>query len=202
MSEATTGTTLIARKWKNESDDAPNIQKHYFVDWEVRNPSTPSGACNSDCVRHDFAYDGLGNLQEDAIRGGYGNAGWGSLDVSTVTTFKHGSPIEKLLRSGTQSLRCGPRERPASGSRVHLDGSGTGYAYLWDEAGRITDIAPVDGDLGTRQAPDPEWTLRIQRTPVFSDPGLLYGTHIEIGRRAAARCCSSVRSTMPRGRMT
>lgn len=133
------------------------------------NPSgtaPPFGYTTNDCVRHDLGYDAVGNLQSDRVTGGYGAAGWDTNGVTTWTTYRHGRPTKKeTVDAQAHRLLLWTREiDPNTGlPRWHVDGSGGGFGYLFNAAGRVTDIVPLErnssGQLALQVAFDNQ-TLR------------------------------------------
>ncbi len=157
------------RQWLNLSEpDAPTF---WAPGQEVRNPGA-GGSCSGDCVQRNFRYDAVGNLETTTVRGGYG-IGFGLLDLTTRTTHRHGVAVKKELQAPGASLVLWEREAdPNTGlARWHLSGSGAGFAYLWDGTGRMTDLAPIEGDMVSG-----EWQLEIQQA---DDGSILLGSHID-----------------------
>jgi len=168
----TNPTTTVVRTWTNRSAPGTDVQHYYAVHNETLTPDE-NGDCTGDCIRHEYDYDTLGNLKTDTLSGGYGT-GFGSLNTTTETTFKHGAPQKRELLSSTGSLLLWERQiDPNTGlPRWHVDGGGIGFAYLWDAMGRPTDIGPIDGTY-TGGA----WTLNHQKTsPAGETP--MVGVHI------------------------
>ena len=155
--------------WTNLSE--PGFRRWYAPQHRVMNPGF-DGGCDHDCVQEFFSYDALGNRESVAVRGGYG-AGFGSLDLVTRTVHRHGRPVSKEVLGGGGSLVNWSREvDPATGfTRWHVSGSGAGYAYDYDSRGRLSAIAPIDGDLDGGQ-----WSLEVQRT---DDGAPLIGSRID-----------------------
>jgi hypothetical protein len=114
---------------------------------EVRNPGA-GGGCTADCVREAAGYDALGNRELATVDGGYGT-GFGSLTLTTRTGYRHGRPVRRQLESGGASHLRWQREVDAGTGLVrwHVAGNGSGFAYGYDAVGRLTELAPVEGDL-------------------------------------------------------
>jgi len=178
----TNPTTTVIRTWTNRSGPGTGIQHYYAVQNEILNPDE-NGACmadSGDCIQHSYDYDTLGNLKTDTLSGGYGTAGFDTLITTTETTYNHGVAQKKKLNSGSGSLLLWERDiDPNTGlPRWHIDGSGIGFAYLWDALGRPTDIAPVRGSWAGGAQPESLWTLYHQKTGPHGETPMI-GVHLD-----------------------
>ncbi len=158
-----------SREWANLSE--PGAPGLWVPEREVRNPNA-NGGCSADCTERSLSYDSVGNLEAFTTRGGYGS-GFGTLELTTRTTHRHGVPVKKELQAPGGSLVLWEREAdPNTGlTRWHLSGSGAGFGYLYDGTGRLTDVAPIEGDLVSGQ-----WQLSVQHA---GDGSAMLGSHIE-----------------------
>jgi len=191
----TTNATERAYTWLPASlcRDQPGTspRSHYLLCHEFLSPRAtgtyPPYLCDAidgDCVEHVYRYDDLGNRIRDKVKGGYSSApgvpGHGSLELSTRYDFRHGVPVRKWLESsgGGSRLLWERDVHAATGLPLwHLGGHGSGFAYLFDSLGRITDIAPVDGEYDGGS-----WTLSLPRTFDATGSHLMKGTAIDYVR--------------------
>lgn len=157
------------RSWLNLSQSG--ARKWFAPHVEVRNPGA-GGGCTADCVRSTSGYDALGNRELTTVDGGYGT-GFGALTLTTRTGFRHGQPARRQLESGGSALLRWEREvDPGTGLvRWHVAGNGSGFAYGYDASGRLTEIAPVEGDLVGSA-----WQLEIPRS---ADGAAMVGSHLD-----------------------
>jgi RHS repeat-associated protein len=165
------GCSYRTRTWLNLSQSGS--RKWFVPHVEVRNPGA-GGGCTADCLRETSGYDALGNRELATVGGGYGT-GFGALTVTTRTGHRHGRPVRRQLESGGASLLRWQREVDAGTGLVrwHLAGNGSGFAYGYDAAGRLTELAPVEGDLVGG-----EWWLELPRSV---DGATMVGSHLERG---------------------
>jgi len=176
-----------ALKWQ-EVTNTGGTRGFFRVLQEFMNPQGSGPfTCNpapDGCVVHTYAYDGYGNRITDTVEGGYDNGTLPDFPPTTYrvfTLFSHGRPESKWLQIGEDEiLRLWEREiDPNTGlARWHVDGSGAGYAYLYNEMGRITEIAPIELYL------DAVSTKKLRHQCARFDYGgdclePLHGTHIE-----------------------
>lgn len=164
------------REWADHSD--PGARGFWAPVREVSNPND-GGDCSMDCIERRFEYDSAGNLEASTVAGGHGS-GFGELELTTRISHRHGAPVKKELQAPGESLLMWQREvDPNTGlARWHLSGSGDGFAYLWDGTGRLSDLAPIEGDLVSGQ-----WQLSIQRA---ADGSAMLGSHIDYVQPTAA----------------
>jgi RHS repeat-associated protein len=148
--------SLESRSWVDLSQ--PGSRSWFDVGEEVVNPDA-AGGCSEDCIRRVHGYDASGNRERTALAGGYG-VGFGDLELTTRTEYRHGQPVRRVLEGGGDSLLAWQREvDPGTGLvRWHLSGAGAGFAYGYDGAGRLIDIAPIEGDLTGGS-----WLLELQQ---------------------------------------
>jgi len=148
----------------------------------IFNPD-PNGECTADCVETTYGYDDLGNPDTQTLSGGSG-AAFGYYEFTTETLWSHGSPSKKSLTYSADEdtvfrLLLWQREiDPSTGlPRWHVGDDGFGRAYLYDDLGRITDIAPVDGFYSSDPPSEgiPSWYFSFAATG-SGDP--VVGTHI------------------------
>ncbi|MCP4538722.1 MAG: hypothetical protein GY832_16430, partial [Chloroflexi bacterium] len=127
----------------------------------------------NDCIKHVFGYDTAGNLISDEVSGGYGNGM--APGPTTDYEYQHGRPVKKWLWTFPNRLLVWQREVDAGTGLVrwHVDGSGAGLAYSYDDSRRVTDIVPIEVPFDEQGAPG---TPVMQRNAVDS---ALYGTRIE-----------------------
>jgi len=158
-----------ARTWANQSQSA--ARKWFVPHVEVRNPGD-GGGCTADCVRSTFGYDALGNRELVTVDGGYGTA-FGALAMTTRTGHRHGRAVRRQLESGGAALLRWQREvDPGTGlPRWHVAGNGSGFAYGYDAMGRLTELAPVEGNLVAG-----EWQLELPRS---ADGATMVGSHLD-----------------------
>jgi RHS repeat-associated protein len=148
----------------------PGTRESFAVTREVANPG-PDGSCTTDCIERVFGYDPVGNRDEIIYRGGYGT-GFGLLEVTDRTDFRHGRPIRATRHGGAKSVLRWERETdPGTGLvRWHLSGSGEGFAYGYDPSGNLRDVVPIEADrIGA------EWSIELQRT---TDGQPLFGSRV------------------------
>jgi len=126
-----------------------------------------SDECSAgDCKRVEFSYDAHGNLMIERHLGGFGALGYGAMETSTLTEYRFGRPAKRSVIAGDgRELLLWVREIDPNTGRVrwHLGGDGSGFAYDYDLGGRVTDIVPVQGSVGSSGQRESVWTLGVQQ---------------------------------------
>ena len=167
--DADASCSIVSRAWVDLSQ--PGFTSWFAPAEEITNPSA-GGGCLADCTRRAYGYDSVGNRETTTVTGGYG-LGFGDLAVTNRTEHRHGQPVRSVVEAGGATLLSWQREVDPGTGRVrwHLAGNGVGFAYGYDGAGRMIDVAPIEGDLWGS-----EWTLAIQRATAG---GEMLGRHLD-----------------------
>jgi hypothetical protein len=163
------GVNSLTRSWELSGGDEPG-GGGYRVWREITNPGA-DGTCLDDCIEKTYGYDDLGNRNTEILRGGYG-PGFDTEGLRTEWAYEDGRPVRKELNpNGTQLLAWQRGVDPWSQLITwHVDGSGSGFAYAYDDLGRIRGIAPITRDFSAG-------SNSVQEVPGSGIP--LLGQHIE-----------------------